>query len=257
MAMPRNRGKKKQTLRDLSRVWPTAEEKNAVRNKLIELENPPIVTAILGAALLEYELEARLRKKFRRKDDDTWKALTEERGSLGSFDAKITTAYAFGLFDAVVRDGIHTVRRIRNAFAHTKKLVDFKHELVVKELATVTMPKSNRHRLHKYLSDVKGLKADKAQQSFILLCLILEIDLLRGDTKAATARFSARERSIRKQLATAIAEPPALPYPIAGLGKAPLWFRANRTGDPKSLLGSSEYVDELLRLAGRPSTKGK
>ena len=70
----RNRGKPKLKLRDLSRKWPTDEETAALVEHFAS-NSTPIVTAILGAALLEYELERMLRPRFRRQDEDTWKQM--------------------------------------------------------------------------------------------------------------------------------------------------------------------------------------
>jgi hypothetical protein len=47
-------------------------------------------------------------------------------GVLGSFSAKIKTAFAFGFIDADLRDQFDRIREIRNVFAHSKIAIDFK-----------------------------------------------------------------------------------------------------------------------------------
>lgn len=153
----RNRGKSKQKLRDLSRIPPTKEERKAVQQELIENESP-IATAILGATIVEMELETELRTRFSRKDDDTWKDLTADGGPLGTFNQKIVAAYGFRILDDVLRDGMDTVRHIRNAFAHSKRLIDFNHELVTRELRLVTLPKGKRSALYKQFLAVRTLR---------------------------------------------------------------------------------------------------
>lgn len=93
----RNRGKTKLKLRDLSRHRPTLEETRQIVDALVD--SPPIVTAVLGATLIEQELDDLLRARFSRRDDETWKDLTDEKGPLSTFNSKIVAGYAFGIYD--------------------------------------------------------------------------------------------------------------------------------------------------------------
>jgi len=63
--MSRNRGKTKPKLRDLSEQPLTFEEQGALLDALVAA-TPPIVTAILGAVMVEHELETSLRRKLPR-----------------------------------------------------------------------------------------------------------------------------------------------------------------------------------------------
>src|SRR5262245_6781819 len=57
---------------------------------------------------------------------------------LNSFYSKIITGYALGIYDDGIRDNLHIVRNIRNAFAHSRKLIRFDHPAVVNELRKAT-----------------------------------------------------------------------------------------------------------------------
>jgi hypothetical protein len=126
--------KAKLKLRDLSRLQPEFQEARDVRSGVLHKKEHPIATAILGAVMVEYELETLLRSKFKRKDDETWAMLVADNGPLNSFYSKIVAGYALGIYDESMRDDLHIVRNIRNVFAHSKKPIQFDHPLIVKEL---------------------------------------------------------------------------------------------------------------------------
>jgi hypothetical protein len=44
---------------------------------------------------------------------------------MGSFFASIELGYALGLYGNLLRDDLHTIRTIRNAFAHAMKPLTF------------------------------------------------------------------------------------------------------------------------------------
>ena len=129
-------GKKpgKKTLNDLTRQRPTKEESQAAAQAFFATDSPPIVAAILGQALIEPFLEDLLREKVRY----AWSEL--ENGPLFSFESKIIAAYAFGLIDDTTRKNLDTVRQIRNAFAHSKRLIDFDNKAVLNALVEVSVP---------------------------------------------------------------------------------------------------------------------
>jgi hypothetical protein len=85
----------------------------------------PRGAAILGGTLVEETLRFLLISKM--------VSLTlKERGELfdimkplSSFSAKIAVGYAFGCYGPVTRDDLHTIKEVRNAFAHARRLIDF------------------------------------------------------------------------------------------------------------------------------------
>ena len=198
----RNRGKPKQKLRDLSRIPLTKEERKAVQQALVDNESP-IATAILGATIVEMELETELRARFSRKDDDTWKDLISDVGPLGTFNQKIVAAYGFRILDDVLRDGMNTVRQIRNAFAHSKRLIDFNNELVTRELRGVTLPKGKRSALYKQFLAVRTLR-EGPRGAYVILCLALAVRFTERRIKRDKARVTRAQRARRKALVEAL-----------------------------------------------------
>jgi DNA-binding MltR family transcriptional regulator len=182
----RNRGKAK--LRDLSRLPLAPAEWIALSNQLNKGEHP-IATAILGAVMVEHHLEELLRPRFKRNDDKTWAMLTANNGPLNSFDCKIALGYAFGIYDDGMRDDLHIVRRIRNAFAHSRKPIQFTHPAVVKELTGVTT------KLPKLPKIYKG--PTSTPTSYVSLCFMLSGNLLQISTRRLKSKTYRYQRKIK------------------------------------------------------------
>ena len=76
--------------------------------------------AVHAVALFEDRLEEAIESR-----DKTFK---DSRGL--RFWFKIEIAYALGLYDQKIRDGLRTVANIRNEFAHSPEPMEFEHEKV-------------------------------------------------------------------------------------------------------------------------------
>src|SRR5215831_4699495 len=124
-------------LRHLSRAQLEIADLLALSEAFFKGEHP-VATAVLGAGLVEHHLDELLRSKIKRMDDKTWEMLVADNGPLNSFYSKIITGYALGIYDDGIRDNLHIVRNIRNAFAHSRKLIRFDHPAVVNELRKAT-----------------------------------------------------------------------------------------------------------------------
>jgi hypothetical protein len=238
-------GKPKRKVRDLSRLDPTSEEVDAI----IETfgNGPPLVTAILGQALLELELDRMLRKKFGCKDDQsTWDSLTADNGPLGTFNAKIVCAYAFKLFGESTKDHLNRIRNIRNAFAHAKIPLTFENPLVLKDIRAAKLPPAKRSPLYGIVQQARSHKTT-GMAAFIALVTAVFIVLSKRQIRSsqATSRnyrravTRQREPSYRSALFNALrayqppesqASPPGLP---------PL----HRSGEP----GAFEFFDEATK----------
>lgn len=233
----RNRGRQKPKLADLSKVPPTTEERKAVRDALRRDESP-IATAILGATIVEFELESELRSRFRRKDDATWGDLTSDIGPLASFHQKIVAAYALGILSESLRDACQTVRQIRNQFAHSKRLIAFDNALIMTALSTVALPGGKRSLLYKRLATVRAMK-DGPRYAFFSLCLVLALDIISKRRKRESAAERARLTRRQKALTAALTAPPTA-YRGALLG----------------LLGGFPPVDPNETIAGKARAFG-
>lgn len=163
---PRNRGKKTRERRDLTTNPLTLEEKSALLDALLK---PPeaISAAIIGSMAVEHELEESIRRKFRKISDDDWRiVLSDEPGPLGTFDRKIKLAKHLAIIDAEMVLNFEIIRKVRNLFAHSKRLIDFNHPLVVEQLKKINAPKSNKR------SFAKIQKFNDGRHQFVMLCIL-------------------------------------------------------------------------------------
>jgi DNA-binding MltR family transcriptional regulator len=222
----RNRGKQKPKLADLSRATLTADDFSALMNALA---NPsPIAAAIIGAVMVEHELEQFVRRRLSRKDDDTWRELVSDRGPLGTFSQKIVLGYAFGIYDEATRDNLNVVRSIRNAFAHSKKLIDFDNELIIAELKKIKPSRRWKKHFHP--------DKETARPIFANLCLMLCNVLLREQVTALKISDTQRKRAKFKRLSPYAASLAPFLVPAHSTNEGSPWRPPpeNQTSDPTS-----------------------
>jgi hypothetical protein len=240
----RNRGKPKPKLRDLSVNPLTHEEVNALIDA-VGAASTPIAVAILGAVLVEHELEASLRGRLRLPDDKIWEEMVDERGPLSTLARKIAIGHALRLYDPAFRDNLHIVRSVRNAFAHSKRLIDFNHPLVSREIKKIKMPKRQRRKF-------RNIAGEAPQHAYVTLCLRLVSTMIEKRTTAM--RRSTKRR--RAKLATSPFHRALAPvlglggigslgtlgssgglvagFPLASIGSTLQSSPARQTGDPKT-----------------------
>ena len=105
-----------------------------------------------GAAVLAVALfEEQLRKAIEFRD-------VAFKGSGLKFQFNIEIGYALGLYDQETRDGLHTVRKIRNKFAHSHKPLEFEQGEVAdlcRQLKANYQPTTLRERYLIYLRTVE------------------------------------------------------------------------------------------------------
>jgi len=255
----RNRGVKKPKLRDLSGAWPNRKEADALLDSIADDKQHHVTVAILGAALLDYELESRIRKRFPKASDDDWAELTGRDGPFSNFSSKIMAAYAMGIISKSLRDALDTVRAIRNAFAHAKTPLSLDHELVGKELSGITLPDAKKSVLYKNLHEIKAGKDWSNHHRFVGLCIIVSLDLARKDTKALKKQTRYLKRKTQRVKAASASET----SPLQGLFGST--FRSGHSGDhspltlaralaeyqpPKEgVLGALGYAEQILETS--------
>ncbi len=200
-----SRGKRKGSLRHLSREAPSDAEQNEVLRFVTGA--PAVTAAILGAALVEHELELHLIEKLKRKDPETIELLTDQGGPMGTFSAKITLAYALGVIDETDMAHLNIIRHIRNVFAHARKLVFFDHELIGRELRKIKPKGTKRNDANHALIDARKYADSDRRQSYLILCTALLLLLKMKQTRALIRgtryyeRKIAKSKALRKQLA--------------------------------------------------------
>jgi hypothetical protein len=195
--MSRNRGTPKPKLRDLGYLKLTREEEQALADAAVHAN--PTVTAIMGAVLVEHELEGFLRKRLSKRDDETWSDLTLDNGPLGTFHKKIIAAYALGIYGDVTRQNLNIVRNIRNAFAHSKKLIDFDHPLIVAELDKIAF---RNERARKAFRQSKPAN----QRCYQNLCFMIACELMGKHIAADQSKIKRLDKK------TAALRAKAFPY---------------------------------------------
>jgi hypothetical protein len=220
----RNRGVPKPKLRDLSTGKLTVEEKSAISQAFIDA--PPIAAAIIGAVMVEHDLDGCLRRKFPRITDEDWGEMLGDRGPLRTFSAKITMGYALHIYGEATKDNLNIVRTIRNAFAHSKKLIDFKHDLIVAELRKVKVGTFRKRTFAKIQSGKWN-----GDTSYVILCYTLMSELMRHVTKSLSAKH-ARLNKKRSPLVNVLMRAADAQEPI---GLSPLLSPQNQISGPNAL----------------------
>lgn len=117
------------SLSDLSRARPTPEEVNVFDEHLDG--QPARVVVISYAALVEAILEDALMVHMVILDTARFKEVFRDaEAPLSTFSAKITLAHAVGIIGDEMRSQMDQLRRLRNAFAHAVKPIDFDHPTI-------------------------------------------------------------------------------------------------------------------------------
>ena len=197
----RNRGQRKPKINDLALHWPSKDEADAVEALINDSTAPALAVAILSASYLEYRLEALIRPRLNRRDDETWEELTGGLGPLRSLNEKVQMAYALAIINDTLRSALNTVRKIRNGFAHSKRIIGFDHPLIAEELRALKLPDNPRSLLYRRLKLIKDARSQE-QERFVFLCLILDTELFKKRLKRESARYVRRTREKKKKAVT-------------------------------------------------------
>lgn len=161
MARGGSRGVKKPTLRDFTRAKPSKEDELRFRKAM---DSPSdMVTAVVQAVELDYLLETTIRLHLSRSDDATAELLSKENGPISTFFAKIVLSYAMGTINEEEMEYLHTIRRIRNAFAHSRREISFSSDSVLSELSAIPTPKRGTKESRDRIELVRRLARDKIE----------------------------------------------------------------------------------------------
>jgi DNA-binding MltR family transcriptional regulator len=123
-------------------------------------------STILGAAYLDVLLEQLIASFL----VDDQHAISELLGGdrsyapLSTFSARITAAYCLWLIDDIQYQGLKTIKRIRNLFAHGLQGLSFQDERIIRECK-----KLKTHLMAHIPKDIRG--------EFLLTVLILSTDI--------------------------------------------------------------------------------
>jgi hypothetical protein len=127
-------------LRKLSSIFPAPPE---IEKIMAELRGQnDISVAIVASAITEAALEKLIRAKLKSKSAALMGRIFLNRGPLSDFDSKILVAQAFEILTTNLAEELHSIRAIRNTFAHAKIPVTFDHELLYREMQSLKIPAS-------------------------------------------------------------------------------------------------------------------
>lgn len=194
-----SRGKKKRTLRDLSRERPSLEEIGAIHE---EADNGNDRTA---AILLAISVENKLRDSLFSKlsiHSEFQDELTGRDGPMSSFSQKILLGFVLGLYDANIQAEMRIIRHIRNAFAHSERPITFTTPEIAeacKKLRTIFLKGHSAGKFSKY--DPAHFKS---RDLYTATCIALENYLITKTLK----REKARRRQERKNVLTGLLKTP-------------------------------------------------
>lgn len=160
-------------LRKLSKKFPPPPELKETLDALYE--GSDLNAAIVGTALIEAGLERLLVGCLASNDKTLPGKLFENRGPLSDFNSKILTGQAFGMISEGMAQELHTIRHIRNVFAHSRVPVTFDTPQVAKEVRESGMMKAMAKVEDP--SAREAIEAFPTKRAFILLIQILFIML--------------------------------------------------------------------------------
>jgi hypothetical protein len=136
---PRFKAKKKasaapvpRTLRDLIRKDPSLEQWNEAWDEI--RSGTPRAAAVLAAAFVQSAIIFALRQRFLEQPPFDIDRLLEPPGPLSSFYGCIEIGLAIGAYGPIIYNDLHTIRRIRNGFAHAMIPLTFDTPEVILEL---------------------------------------------------------------------------------------------------------------------------
>jgi DNA-binding MltR family transcriptional regulator len=220
-----SRGVKKEKLRDLSTRALTLDELRALNDVLFN-SVAPITVAILGAVLVEHDLERVIRRRLSINNDADWESLLDERGPLGTFHRKIELAYVLKVIDKPTRKNLDIIRAIRNTFAHSKRPITFENPLIVAELEKVQQTPSGK-RAFKKLTQFKN-----QQTKYVVLCWQIAGPLNQRLTRSIMSGTRRKMAKWKKQEPTSNFLSQLFLGGLGAPGVPPLSTQKSRNDDP-------------------------
>jgi DNA-binding MltR family transcriptional regulator len=105
---------------------PTVETLSGESQALFDVLNgePDLACVLVGTSFLEEALASMLHQYFF-STKVAKKLLNPANGPLGTFSARIDLAFSLGLIDSSTHNDLHIVRKVRNAFAHSRLSLTF------------------------------------------------------------------------------------------------------------------------------------
>lgn len=126
-------------LKKLARERDTPETIAALAKELQTASDRAL--AVVVASILDRSLEDTLLEWMRELSTEDQNTLFASRGVLATFSAKIDLAYAFRIFGPQTRADLHTIREVRNLFAHARLPLSFSDEAIARSIYALNLRK--------------------------------------------------------------------------------------------------------------------
>jgi DNA-binding MltR family transcriptional regulator len=146
---------KRDALRQLSETLPARPEIEKILDSLGDKDD--IHVAVIGVSIVEATLEQLIVSRLSRSDKKLLSRLFQNRGPLSDFNSKILIAEAFGIVPSPLAEELHTMRAIRNAFAHAKMPISFSDAPVAGEVNALKLLEAIREVSNKFKKGLNGL----------------------------------------------------------------------------------------------------
>ncbi len=143
------RGKKSNVVNELNKLIKkrASPEASKVFREWHNQKGSHRAQAITVCSLLEQDLEEAIGTHFTVDETQRIEFFGGAEGEGVTFATKINLAYALGVIEESIRAELHIIRRIRNAFAHTRDNVTFSTKQVAAACELLTLPKSVKSQL--------------------------------------------------------------------------------------------------------------
>jgi hypothetical protein len=113
-----------------SGFWVTNVGESDLRRAMEQLDkDSDRAAAVVGAAILDTRLTGSIKARLHSADDID-ERMFRSSGPLGSLSAKIDLAFMLGIVGRQAHRDLHTIRDIRNRFAHHLDIIDFRSQSV-------------------------------------------------------------------------------------------------------------------------------
>jgi DNA-binding MltR family transcriptional regulator len=160
--------------------------------------------AILLAANVESAIEAIIESSLPLNSKKDLEPLYARDGALSSLYSKIHLGYAMGLYDDKIRDDLNVIRRVRNAFAHTRRPIDFGTPEISDECRRITSVNDPTHPASTIFAIDKGNSDERSLYIMAGLAISKYLLLLARKRSRAKARIALRKLKVARREAEAL-----------------------------------------------------
>jgi hypothetical protein len=168
----------KPTIRRLTR--PFDHDNDDLIKLLKEIADyPPRAGAIMAVAMLDdtlrWSIEGFLANDLT--DDDRSAVFEQEHAPMASFHCKILMGHALGIYGSITKGDLVAMKRIRNAFAHAPRSIDFETAEIVSECRRLRYLNAARANAARKILPLKSPISDEPRKLFFTTVTILNLDL--------------------------------------------------------------------------------